>query len=55
MSKIDPELLEALIQRARDLTYSMSSRLKRLPDYADFRAAFEEELKEHEKCQESVT
>lgn len=40
------EEVEKLVQRARILTYSVHERLQRLPDYADFRAAFEDELKE---------
>jgi hypothetical protein len=40
------ELLEQLVIRARDLTYGMQERTKRLPDYADFRAAFKEVIDE---------
>jgi hypothetical protein len=42
--ELNPRLLDDIVRRARDLTYDMFSRLKRLPDYADFRAAFEAEI-----------
>lgn len=36
------EELEVYVRKARQLTYGMFHRTGRLPDYADFRAAFQE-------------
>lgn len=41
--------IEALVIRARKLTYGMWEREKRLPDFADFRAAFKSELDSNTK------
>ena len=45
---MNPKLFERFVQRARDLAYGMHERTGRLPDFADFRAAFRAELAEFE-------
>lgn len=45
---MNPKLFERFVQRARDLAYGMHERTGRLPDFADFRAAFQAELAEFE-------
>jgi len=44
-ASISPILLEALARRAKSLSDGMHSRVNRNPDIADYRAAFEDELK----------
>lgn len=45
MKMTDEELLTALARKARELNEGMQERVKRPPDIADFRCAFEPILK----------